>query len=111
MFAANHRKPLHLADRDAGLVEAGFEHMFGEKPLPCGVRKHLGLLRIALRRPALHLHTFVFLDVLGIFDLIAVDRTDFRIVPRESHLGLQREYESQQSERDDDSQHDAEAGP
>ena len=109
-LAAQHGQTLLLAHDDAHLLEARHEHVLREELLPCGVGKHVRLLRVALRTGMTRFHAVVFLDVVRIFDLVAVDHADLRIVARETHLGLQRENESQKGEADDHRQHDAESG-
>ena len=111
-LAADHVQTLLLGNLDTHPLEAGDEHMVGEKRLPRRGGQLVGLLiGRSLYAAVAVLDGVVLIQILGVADLVAVDHADLRIVVREAHVGLQRQNECQEGECDNHRQKRAELGP
>jgi len=111
-LAADHVQTLLLGNLDTHPLEAGDEHVVGEKRLPRRGGQLVGLLiGRSLYAAVAVLDGVVLIQILGVADLVAVDHADLRIVVRETHVGLQRQNECQEGECDNHRQKRAELGP
>ena len=110
VLAADHGHALGVRDRNTHILESRDKQVLGHQCLPSGVGQSVGLLVRCLRAAVIGLNGLVFVDILRITDLVAVDNAHLGIVIRETHLRSQREDKCQKRQRYDNGKRDAEFG-
>ena len=110
LLTAQESQTLAIGELDTHLLEARLEKTLGDKRLPYGIGQHGRLLLVGLLNARLGLNLLILVVILRVVDVLAGNLTDFGVLTREAHFGLQREDERQEGYADDNRQNHAELG-